>query len=240
MLANKLWFLFLVFFVFLSLRASSPGRSGGGAGKGRRVWNYDSTSNSPVARRLSCQRGVETSANVNKHWKTRGYNLITRVTSANQLCFPRNANLIQYHQSPIKEKGLERPRTNRTFASSKTSHEATSKTFLVKMSFNCMGLKNTHFHVNLASLFWNKHPTCSKSVVAFYLGLCFPSPYSRNKAKLNVSRAWWPLSGGDNNNERALIGTAKRWRRSVSRGLQGLKFPFFSTVISGLWLLAAL
>ena len=72
---------FLVFFVFLSLRASSPERSGGGAGKGRRVCNYDSTSNSPVARRLSCQisanqRGVETSANVNKHWKTRGYNLI--------------------------------------------------------------------------------------------------------------------------------------------------------------------
>ena len=60
---------FLVFFVFLRLRASSPGRSGGGAGKGRRVCNYDSTSNSPVARRLSCQisanqRGVETSANV--------------------------------------------------------------------------------------------------------------------------------------------------------------------------------
>ena len=28
---------FLVFFVFLSLQASSPGRFGGGAGKGRRV-----------------------------------------------------------------------------------------------------------------------------------------------------------------------------------------------------------
>ena len=52
-----------------------------------------------------------------------------------------------------------------------------------------MGLKKNHFHVNLASLFWNKHPTCSKSVVAFYLGLCFPSPYSRNKAKVNVSSA---------------------------------------------------
>ena len=149
---------FLVFFVFLRLRASSPGRSGGGAGKGRRVCNYDSTSNSPVARRLSCQisanqRGVETSANVNKHWKTRGYNFITKVISANQLCFPGNANLIQYHQSPVKEKELEKPRTNRPFASSKTSHEATSNTFLVKMSFNCMGLKNTHFLVNLASLF---------------------------------------------------------------------------------------
>ena len=141
---------FLVFFVFLRLRASSPGRSGGGAGKGRRVCNYDSTSNSPVARRLSCQisanqRGVETRANVNKHWKTRGYNFITKVISANG-----NANLIQYHQSPIKEKELERPRTNRPFASSKTSHEAKSNTFLVKMS--CMGLKNTHFLVNLASL----------------------------------------------------------------------------------------
>ena len=151
---------FLVFFVFLGLQASSPGRSGGGAGKGRRVCNYDSTSNSPVARRLSCQisahqRGVETSANVNKHWKTRGYNLITKVISANQLCFPGNANLIQNHQTPIKEKGLERPRTNKPFTNSKNSHEATSNTFLVKMSFNCMGLKNTHFHVNLASLFWN-------------------------------------------------------------------------------------
>ena len=183
---------FLVFFVFLSLRASSPGRSGGGAGKGRRVCNYDSTSNSPVARRLSCQisanqRGVETSANVNKHWKTRGYNLITKVISAIQLCFPGNANLIQYHQSPIKEKGLERPRTpHRPFASSKNSHEAMSKTFLVKISFNCMGLKKTYFHVNLASLFLNKYPTCSKSVVAFYLGLCFPSVYSRNKAKLRA------------------------------------------------------
>ena len=43
-----------------------------------RFWNLNSTSNSPVApRRLSCQistnqREAETSANVNKHWKTRG------------------------------------------------------------------------------------------------------------------------------------------------------------------------
>ena len=111
-----------------------------------------------MARRLSCQisanqRGVETSANVNKHWKKRGYNSITKVISANQLCFPGNANLIQYHQSPIKEKGQERPRTNKPFGSSKNSHEATANTFLVKMSFNCMGLKNTHFHVNLARFF---------------------------------------------------------------------------------------
>ena len=149
-----------------------------------------------MARRLSCQisanqRGVETSANVNKHWKKRGYNFITKVISANQLCFPGNANLIQYHQSPIKEKGLERPRTaHRPFASSKNSHEATSKTFnFCKNEFQLHGIKKNHFHVNLASLFWNKHPTCSKSVVAFYLGLCFPSPYSRNKAKVNVLSA---------------------------------------------------
>ena len=111
-----------------------------------------------MARRLSCQisanqRGVETSANVNQHWKTRGYNLITKVISANQLCFPGNANLIQYHQSPIKEKGLERPRTNRPFASSKTSNEATSKTFLVKMSFNCMRLKKNSFSCQLSLAF---------------------------------------------------------------------------------------
>ena len=53
-----------------SLGASSPGRSGGEAGKGRRACNY--VSNSPVApRRLSCQisanqHEAETSANVNK------------------------------------------------------------------------------------------------------------------------------------------------------------------------------
>ena len=60
--------------VACSLRASSPGRSGGGAGKGRRACNFatNSTSNSPVApSRLSChisanQREAETSANVNK------------------------------------------------------------------------------------------------------------------------------------------------------------------------------
>ena len=158
---------FLVFFVFLRLRASSSGRSGGGAGKGRRVCNYDSTSNSPVARRRSCQisanqRRVETSADVNKHWKTRGYNFITKVISANQLCFPGNANLIQYHQSPIKEKGQERPRTNKSFASSKNSHEATSNTFLVKMSFNCMGLKKHSFSCQLSLAFLKQTPDMFK------------------------------------------------------------------------------
>ena len=57
-----------------------------------RLWNLNSTSNSPVApRRLSCQisanqREAETSANVNKHWKTRakGNDVITNVISANQ------------------------------------------------------------------------------------------------------------------------------------------------------------
>ena len=56
------------------------------------VVNLNSTSNSPVAPlRLSCQisanqREAETSANVNKHWKTRakGNDVITNVISANQ------------------------------------------------------------------------------------------------------------------------------------------------------------
>ena len=152
MLANKLWF-FSCLFCF----PSPASKLSGALWRRGRKRKESSTSNSPVARRLSCQisanqRGVETSANVSKHWKKRGYNFIIKVISANQLCFPGNANLIQYHQSPIKEKELERPRRNRPFASSKTSHEATSNTFLAKMSFNCMGLKNTHFLVNLASL----------------------------------------------------------------------------------------
>ena len=88
-----------------SLRASSPGRSGGGVGKGRRACNsstrhterdclrnLNSTSNSPVAPlRLSCQisanqHEAEMSAKVNKHWKTRarGNDVITNVISANQ------------------------------------------------------------------------------------------------------------------------------------------------------------
>ena len=57
-----------------------------------RLWNFNSTSNSPEApRRLSCQisanqREEETSANVNKHWKTpaKGNDVITNVISANQ------------------------------------------------------------------------------------------------------------------------------------------------------------
>ena len=40
----------------------------------------------PAPRQLNCQREVETSANVNKHWKTRsqGNDIITNVISANQ------------------------------------------------------------------------------------------------------------------------------------------------------------
>ena len=75
-----------------SLRVSSPECSCGGAGKGRRACNLNSTSNSPVAsRRLSCQIfanqcEAETSANVNQHWKTRakGNDVTTSVISAYQ------------------------------------------------------------------------------------------------------------------------------------------------------------
>ena len=56
-----------------------------------RSWNLNSTSNPPVApRRLvqisANQREAETSANVNKHWKTRGKgnDVITNVISANR------------------------------------------------------------------------------------------------------------------------------------------------------------
>ena len=57
-----------------------------------RLWNLNSTSNCPVApRRLSCQifanqREAETSANVNKHCKTRckGKDVIINVTFASQ------------------------------------------------------------------------------------------------------------------------------------------------------------
>ena len=122
-----------------------------------------------MARRLSCQiaanqRGVETSANVNKHWKKRGYNFITKVISANQLCFPGNANLIQYHQSPIKEKGLERPRTaHRPFASSKNSHEATSKTFnFCKNEFQLHGIKKKSFSCQLSLAFLEQTPDVFK------------------------------------------------------------------------------
>ena len=86
---NRLW--------WDSLRASSLGHSGYGAGKGRRACNcvsgiFNSTSNSPVAPCwLSCQisanqREAETSSNVNKHWKTcaKGNDVITNVISANQ------------------------------------------------------------------------------------------------------------------------------------------------------------
>ena len=82
------------------MRASSPGRFGGGAGKGIkeslqiRLSKLNSTSNAPVApRQLSCpisanQREAETSANVKKktYQKTRakGNDVIANVISANQ------------------------------------------------------------------------------------------------------------------------------------------------------------
>ena len=57
-----------------------------------RLWNLNSSSNSPVApHQLSCQisvnqRQAETSTNINKHWKTsaKGNDVITNVISANQ------------------------------------------------------------------------------------------------------------------------------------------------------------
>ena len=62
------------------------------AGQQLRLWNLNSTSSSPVAsRRLSCrisanQREAETSANIDKYWKTRakGNDVITNILSANQ------------------------------------------------------------------------------------------------------------------------------------------------------------
>ena len=83
------------FFLASSLRASSPGRSGGGAGKGKRACNYVSgiwipppiTLRLPVDCQISAnQREAETSANVNKHWKIRakGNDAITSVISAKQ------------------------------------------------------------------------------------------------------------------------------------------------------------
>ena len=83
-------------YCFLStLRASSPGRSGGGAGKGKRACNYVSgiwippsiTLRLPVGCQISAnQREAKTSANVNKHWKIRakGNDAITSVISAKQ------------------------------------------------------------------------------------------------------------------------------------------------------------
>ena len=81
-----------------SLRTSSSGRSGGGTGKRRRAGIYISGIWIPFpiplwlpfdwAVRLPPinQREAETSANVNKYWKTRakGNDVITNVISANQ------------------------------------------------------------------------------------------------------------------------------------------------------------
>ena len=77
----------------ISLRASSPGtKAAGREMEELRLWNFNSTSNSPVFPcRLSCQLSdnqheAETSTNVNKNWKTRskGNDDITNVISANQ------------------------------------------------------------------------------------------------------------------------------------------------------------
>ena len=82
----------------ISLRASSPGTKAAGREMEEELATtslesiLNSTSNSPVVlRRLSCQisdnqHEAETSANVNKHWKTRckGYEVITNVISANE------------------------------------------------------------------------------------------------------------------------------------------------------------
>ena len=82
----------------MSLRASSPGTKAAGPEMEEELATtslesiLNSTSNSPVVpRRLSCQifdnqHEAETSANVNKHWKTRakGNVVITNVISANQ------------------------------------------------------------------------------------------------------------------------------------------------------------
>ena len=75
-----------------SLQSSSPGCSGGRAGRGWR-WNLHPTVNSPVAPcELGCQisanqHEAEKSANVNKHWKqkgTKGSDVISHVIYANQ------------------------------------------------------------------------------------------------------------------------------------------------------------
>ena len=76
----------------INLQSSSPGCSGGRAGRGWR-WNLNPTVNSPVApRELGCQisanqHEAEKSANVNKHWKqkgTKGSDVISHVIYANQ------------------------------------------------------------------------------------------------------------------------------------------------------------
>ena len=78
----------------ISLRASSQGRSGGGAGKGKRACNYISgiwiTPPIPVSpHRLSCQistnqREAETSTNVNKQWKHMPRVMMSLLTSSDR------------------------------------------------------------------------------------------------------------------------------------------------------------
>ena len=56
--------------------------------------------------------------------------------------------------------------------------------------------------------------------VTFLISDCFPSSYSYNKTNLRLLRAWflWPLNRGEKN-RKTLVGTAKRWPRSLNRGL---------------------
>ena len=143
MLANKLWFLFLSFlFSFACEQALRGALAAGQEKEGEFHLQFSCGPSSELSNfRQSARSGNERECK--QTLEKRGYNFITKVISANQLCFPGNANLIQYHQSPIKEKVLERPRTaHRPFASSKNSHEATSKTFnFCKNEFQLHGIK---------------------------------------------------------------------------------------------------
>ena len=77
-----------------SLRASSPGHSGGRTGKGRRACSYVSGmwipppcgSSRRLSYQISDQHEAKKRANVNNNWKTRskGNDVITNVISANQ------------------------------------------------------------------------------------------------------------------------------------------------------------
>ena len=107
----------------------------GRGGKGKeslqlRLWNLNSTSNSPVApRRLSCQifanqREAETNAIVNKHGKTRakGNGVITNVISANQpfasiYSFSRDVAASSPSFSPAAARAPQRACSQASFAS---------------------------------------------------------------------------------------------------------------------------
>ena len=102
----------------ISLRASSPRRSGGGAGKWKeslqlRLWNLNSTSNSPVApRRLSCQISANQRERKQKE-KTRakGNDVITNVISANQhFALTFSMQIFQFQRGSCKLSFLFPPR----------------------------------------------------------------------------------------------------------------------------------